>query len=59
MKYLNEDDFNKHNMFWKWVFNENFKQFFIWNSYLNFLVNPETDPIFMTNVTFKPWCRNV
>lgn len=58
MKYKNEEEFNKINMFWKWVFNENFKDYFIWNSYLNFLVKPWETPLFMANVTFEPGCRN-
>ena len=58
MKYLNEDDFNKANMFWKWIYNDKFAEFFVWNSYLNFLVKPGESPLFMANVTFEPGCRN-
>ena len=38
--------------------NTGFAQYFIGESYLNPLVNPETSPIFLANVTFEPRCRN-
>lgn len=58
MKYLNEDEFSKNNMFWKWGFNEAYKQYFSWKSFLNFLVKPGESPLFLANVNFEPWCRN-
>ena len=58
MKYQNENDFAKANMFGKGEPNVNFAQYFIGESFLN----PQTDfqngefPLF--NVTFEPGCRN-
>lgn len=58
MKYTEESKFNEINMFWKWNPNEAFAKYFIWNSYLNFLVKPGEAPLFLANVTFEPGCRN-
>ena len=38
--------------------NDAYAQYFIGNSYLNPLVDPETSPLFLANVTFEPGCRN-
>ena len=58
MKYSNKAQFEKVNMFGTGVPNEMFAQYFIGNSYLNFLTKPGESPIFMANVTFEPGCRN-
>ena len=58
MKYLDKEAFEKANMFGTGVPNEMFAKYFIGDSFLNFLVNPETSPLFMANVTFEPGCRN-
>jgi len=38
--------------------NENFDKYFVGDSFLNFLVDPQSSPLFMANVTFEPACRN-
>lgn len=38
--------------------NTGFAQYFIGNSYLNPLVEPEKTSMFLANVTFEPGCRN-
>ncbi|QKF82612.1 cupin domain-containing protein [Halarcobacter ebronensis] len=58
MKYKNKEEFEKANMFGMGQPNDNYAQYFIGNSFLNFLVNPGETPIFMANVTFEPECRN-
>lgn len=59
MKYANESDFEKANVFGKGVPNDNFAQYFIGNSYLNPMKWPPApgEP-FAANVTFEPGCRN-
>lgn len=58
MKYADKSAFEKANMFGTGVPNEKFAQYFIGNSFLNFLVKPGESPVFMANVTFEPGCRN-
>ncbi len=58
MKYSNKEAFEKANMFGTGVPNEHFAQYFIGDSFLNFLVDPRSAPLFMANVTFEPGCRN-
>lgn len=57
MKYLSYEEFEKVNMFGKGNLNEAFAQYFIGNSYLNPLTNPQ-ETVFLANVTFEPGCRN-
>jgi quercetin dioxygenase-like cupin family protein len=58
MKYTNKNEFEKVNMFGTGISNDNYAQYFIGDSFLNFLVQPGESPIFMANVTFEPGCRN-
>ncbi|PUE64851.1 cupin domain-containing protein [Arcobacter lacus] len=58
MKYLDKNEFEKVNMFGTGNPNVNYAQYFIGDSFLNFLVKPGETPIFMANVTFEPGCRN-
>jgi len=58
MKYTDKKEFEKANMFGTGVPNDNYAQYFIGDSFLNFLVKPGETPIFMANVTFEPRCRN-
>lgn len=58
MKYSSYDEFEKENVFGKGNPNENFAKYFIGNSFLNPLTNPEKTALFMANVTFEPGCRN-
>ena len=58
MKYKNKEAFEKANMFGMGVPNEMFSKYFIGNSFLNPLTKPGESPVFLTNVTFEPGCRN-
>lgn len=58
MKILSQDDFEKVNVFGKGSLNEAFSQYFIGNSFLNPLTNPNETAVFLANVTFEPGCRN-
>lgn len=55
---MNKEQFDKLNVFGKGNPNDAFAQYFVGNSYLNPLVDKETSPLFMANVTFEPGCRN-
>lgn len=55
---MNKEQFDKVNVFGKGNPNDAFAQYFVGNSYLNPLVDKETSPLFMANVTFEPGCRN-
>ena len=57
MKYLNEKDFEKVNVFGKGIENSKYAQYFIGNSFLNPLMSQEC-PLPISNVTFEPGCRN-
>ena len=58
MKFFNEKEFNKKNMFGKGVENTMFAKYFIGDSFLNPLTEFGKAPLFLANVTFKPGCRN-
>ena len=58
MKYADKNEFEKANMFGMGEPNVNYAQYFIGDSFLNFLVQPGESPIFLANVTFEPGCRN-
>ena len=58
MKYSNETDFNAANKFGKGNANTAFAQYFIGNSFLNTLTEPQKANLFLANVTFEPGCRN-
>lgn len=58
MKIQNKAEFDKINAFGTGVPNAMFAQYFIGNSFLNPLVEPGKAPLFLTNVTFEPGCRN-
>lgn len=58
MKYSNEADFNAANKFGKGNANTTFAQYFIGNSFLNPLTEPQKANLFLANVTFEPGCRN-
>ena len=55
---MNKEVFDKENVFGLGEPNNSFAKYFIGNSYLNPLTNPKECPIFLTNVTFEPGCRN-
>ena len=58
MKTTNRNEFEKENVFGTGAENSAYAQYFIGNSYLNPLTNPEECPLFLANVTFEPGCRN-
>ncbi len=58
MKYLSYEEFEKTNVFRKGSFNEAFAQYFVGNSFLNPLTDPNKTAVFLANVTFEPGCRN-
>jgi quercetin dioxygenase-like cupin family protein len=58
MKIMNEEIFDKENIFGKGQANTAFAQYFIGDSYLNPLTMQGESPVSLTNVTFKPGCRN-
>ena len=58
MKYMSKEEFESVNMFGTGVPNEMFAQYFIGQSFLNPLTNPQQSPVFLANVTFEPGCRN-
>lgn len=53
---MNNQEFDKINVFGKGEPNLNYAKYFIGNSYLNPLA--KTDDLFLANVTFEPSCRN-
>ena len=55
---MNREEFDKINVFGKGNPNDNYAKYFIGNSYLNPLVNPNNSLLFLANVTFEPSCRN-
>ncbi len=57
MKYSNYSDFEKENHFGLGETNTAFAQYFVGNSYLNFLAKT-SNGISFANVTFEPSCRN-
>ena len=58
MRYQNEDEFQKVNVFGKGQDNVNFAQYFKGASFLNPLTEFGKSPVFLANVTFVPGCRN-
>ena len=55
---MNVNKFDKENIFGRGELNTEYAQYFIGNSYINALVDPKTAPLFLSNVTFEPKCRN-
>lgn len=56
-KILTKEEFDKINVFGTGNENSAYAKYFIGNSYLNPLTNPQ-DGLFLANVTFEPKCRN-
>lgn len=54
---MNKEEFNKINIFGMGEPNDNFKDYFIGNSFLNPLAKTDSG-MFLANVTFEPSCRN-
>ena len=55
---MNKEDFDKENVFGLGEANVGFAKYFIGQSYLNPLVDPDDSNVFLANVTFEPGCRN-
>ena len=53
MKYLSYEEFKKANIFGKGKLNEAFAKYFVGDSFLNPLTNPEETSVFLANVTFE------
>lgn len=58
MKEMNREKFEQMNVFGTGSPNTGFAQYFIGDSFLNPLTNPQECPVFLANVTFEPGCRN-
>ena len=58
MKMIEKEKFEQSNVFGMGFPNAEFAQYFIGNSFLNQLTNPQECPVFLANVTFEPGCRN-
>ena len=58
MKYATEEAFVGANAFGKGAANTAYAQYFIGNSYLNPLTDPQVTALHLSNVTFEPRCRN-
>lgn len=54
---MKREEFDKINVFGLGTLNVNYSKYFIGNSYLNPLTNPN-ETVFLANVTFEPGCRN-
>ena len=55
---MDKEKFDRDNIFGLGLPNVDYAKYFIGNSYLNPLVDPNTSPLFLANVTFEPGCRN-
>ncbi len=55
---MDKEKFDRDNIFGLGLPNVDYAKYFIGNSYLNPLVDPQTSPLFLANVTFEPGCRN-
>ena len=58
MKYATEEAFVGANTFGKGAANTAYAQYFVGNSYLNPLTDPQVTALHLSNVTFEPGCRN-
>lgn len=58
MKITNKEEFEKQNVFGMGNANTAYAQYFIGESFLNPLTNPENG-LFLANVTFEPGCSKL
>lgn len=58
MKTTNREEFEKQNVFGTGTANTAYAQYFIGDSFLNPLTDPNKTAVFLANVTFEPGCRN-
>ena len=57
MKTMDQQEFERQNIFGLGAANDAYARYFTGQSYLNPLTKPE-DGLFLANVTFEPGCRN-
>ena len=57
MKTINKAQFDEHNVFGTGLPNDAYAQYFVGQSFLNPLTDPQCG-LFLANVTFEPGCRN-
>lgn len=55
---MDKNEFDKVNVFGLGEPNNAYAQYFIGQSYLNPLTDPNKTNVFLANVTFEPGCRN-
>ncbi len=55
---MNEEEFDKKNIFGKGQANTAYAQYFVGKSYRNPLTIPGESPVSLTNITFEPGARN-
>jgi len=58
IKYSTKKEFKKANMFGMGIPNFLLSKYFSGRSYLKMMTRPGKTPLFLTNVTFEPGCRN-
>jgi quercetin dioxygenase-like cupin family protein len=58
MRYATREGFESANVFGMGAPNDAYARYFVGHSYLNPLTTAGEAPIFLTNVTFEPGCRN-
>lgn len=58
MKTTSREEFEKQNVFETGTANTAYAQYFIGDSFLNPLTDPNKTAVFLANVTFEPGCRN-
>ena len=58
MKVFDKKQFEENNVFGLGKSNEAYAQYFVGESFLNPLTDPQKTSVFLANVTFEPGCRN-
>ena len=58
MKTTSREEFEKQNVFGTGTANTAYAQYFIGDSFLNPLTDPNKTAVFLANVTFEPGCSN-
>ena len=58
MKTTSKEEIEKQNVFGTGTANTAYAQYFIGDSFLNPLTDPNKTAVFLANVTFEPGCRN-
>ena len=58
MKVFDKKQFDENNVFGLGKSNEAYAQYFVGESFLNPLTDPQKTSVFLANVTFEPGCRN-